>query len=161
MSAPGRLILHTPRDRLIIHLPAYLTPLLELGWLVIAALLVAALLPAAMTGSALMGGLGVVVVAVITGLLLRGAARRYAATLVLTDECVIVQYNRTRRVARWSEIDALHHQQLGPLYIPTLEGLSSEEREWLSTVLEAFSTREKQQGTNIPDILERLQVARQ
>ncbi|MFT5683531.1 MAG: hypothetical protein ACI8RZ_004463 [Myxococcota bacterium] len=128
MTAPHRIQQQTDEDdQVTLTLPADLTPVLELGWLVGAMLLVVALLPAAMLKSAALGVAGVVGVGGLAAVLLRHLRIRYSARITLAPDALLIDTHRTRRALPLNAITAVTRDHIGSTLIPALRGLTPAE----------------------------------
>jgi hypothetical protein len=125
--------------RVVLILPADLTPVLELGWLVGAVMLVVALLPAALLRSTALAAAGVAGMASATMLLLRRLRVRHRVRLTLADDALLIETHRSRRALPLRDLTAISRDRIGPTSIPALAGLSASDRDWLSKRLLAHA----------------------
>lgn len=127
MASSSRIKQHTEQGHTVLSLPADLSPVLELGWLVGAALLVLALLPAALLKSALAAVGGVLGVGTLAALLLHRLRARLRTTLTLTPEALLIQTGAARQTIPLAHITAVTTDRIGEVYLPALRGLSDAE----------------------------------
>ena len=128
MAPSSRIGQYTEQGHTVLSLPADLTPVLELGWLVGAGLLVLALLPAALLKSALVGVAGVLGVGTLAALLLYRLRVRLRTQLTLTPDALLIQTGGTRQAIPLAHITAVTIDRIGGVYLPALRGLSEAER---------------------------------
>lgn len=131
----------TEQGHTVLTLPADLTPVLELGWLVGAGLLVLALLPAALLKSAAAGVAGLLGVGSLAALLLHRLRIRLRTQLTLTPDALLIQTGRTRRAIPLERITEVTADHIGAVYLPALKGLSPADHDALRHTILAHARR--------------------